>query len=89
MGVCGSATFDKLKDSSARFDVEPSDTESLKAVTLPTLAFYVLLSDIKIKKTSCVSLELLRSTSGFVSKLKECMWRSARRRKWTSSRRRM
>ena len=56
MGVCGSATFDKLKDSSARFDVEPSDTESLKAVTLPTLAFYVLLSDIKIKKTSCVSL---------------------------------
>jgi hypothetical protein len=50
MGVCGSATFDKLKDNSARFNIEPTDTDSLKGQALPTLAFYVLFSDLKIKK---------------------------------------
>jgi len=57
MGVCGSASFDKLKDNSARFDIEPADTESLKGQAIPTLAFYILLSDLKIKKCSYVDVE--------------------------------
>jgi len=57
MGVCGSASFDKLKDNSARFDIEPADTESLKGQAIPTLAFYILLSDLKIKKCSYVDVK--------------------------------
>ena len=57
MGVCGSASFGKLKDNSASFDIEPADTESLKGQSLPTLAFYILLSDLKIKKCSYVHVE--------------------------------
>jgi hypothetical protein len=54
MGTCGNSEKKPYHDKQTPYDSEPADTESLKNVTLPTLAFYVLLSDIKIKKCNYV-----------------------------------
>jgi len=59
MGVCGYREIN-TKDHSHAFDVMPPDTEALKSVALPILSFYVLLSDIKIKKCSYVRVGVFR-----------------------------
>jgi methyl coenzyme M reductase subunit C len=60
MGNCGTCiSNDKmiLRSKTSRFDIEPADTESLKKQELPILDFYVLISDVKIKKCNIVRLE--------------------------------
>lgn len=54
MGTCVSQFKGRKSDTTEQYDSIPTDTPSLKAITLPTLAFYVLISDIKIKKCTYV-----------------------------------
>jgi len=50
MGACTISKNDNFKEKNIAYDLIPYDTESLNNVLLPKLTFYVLLSDIKIKK---------------------------------------
>ena len=50
MGTCVSQFRGRRSDTIEQYDSIPTDTPTLKDITLPTLAFYVLISDIKIKK---------------------------------------
>jgi len=68
MGACSTSSTMTSKEKGIRFDQEPEDTASLKKVTLPTLLFSVLLSDVKIKKCSHVPLSQSRTLSECVLK---------------------
>lgn len=62
MGVCGNKNINSRYNQHA-FDVIPADTEAFKNINLPTLSFYVLISDIKIKKCLYVIVSLFRISS--------------------------
>lgn len=56
MGVCSSLTHSSSSKKLAEaYDIVPVDTVALKNIALPTLSFYVLISDIKIKKCNRVN----------------------------------
>ena len=77
MGACSTATTETPKEKGTRYDEEPADTASLKKVTLPTLLFSVLLSDIKIKKCTHVPPSPPRNSSASASKSKKWPRKSA------------
>lgn len=54
MGICGPNKSSSLRERTVAFDIVPPDTESLSNVQLPQLTFYMLISDIKLKKCSYV-----------------------------------
>jgi len=54
MGSCISSDRPYQRSKTSRYDIEPPDTETLKKHDLPILDFYVLISDVKVKKCNTV-----------------------------------
>jgi hypothetical protein len=55
MGVCASQSERPTRLPNPSIDSIPADTDFLKSTTLPVLAFYVLVSDLKLKKCPYVT----------------------------------